>query len=135
MLSTVNKILQRMVTLLIIHQVLWDVDKGIHTRGTVRMATSRINTHHIDMELKTRSLNGFSSLLRERILIPTCQQSYHPRHSTFGLCGNRKPTWVNLLRKDLGKPFLPPPCLKGFWHPKIFVFSCCTWKLIPNSGT
>ena len=44
-------------------------------------------------------------------------------------------TWVNLLRNDWGSPFLPPPCLRGFWHANIFTFSCCIWNVLPSSGT
>lgn len=44
-------------------------------------------------------------------------------------------TDVKRLRKDLGKPFLLPPWLAGFWHANIRVFSCCTMNVMPNSGT
>lgn len=46
-----------------------------------------------------------------------------------------KQTWVNLLRKERGRPLRPPPWFSGFWQAKMRVRSCWMWKVRPSSGT
>ena len=44
-------------------------------------------------------------------------------------------TWVNLLRKERGRPLRPPPWFSGFWQAKMRVRSCWMWKVRASSGT
>lgn len=43
-------------------------------------------------------------------------------------------TWLNLFRKERGRPFLPPPWISGFWQANILVFSCWIRNVLPSSG-
>lgn len=46
---------------------------------------------------------------------------------------NMELTMVNLLRNDLGRPFLPPPCEMGFWQANSLVPGS-TVNTMPSSG-
>lgn len=62
--------------------------------------------------------------------------SYDPVGNPFSHVTNlgQWVTWVNLLRKERGSPFLPPPWFRGFWQANNLVFSCWMWKVLPSSG-